>query len=299
MTLESKIYRDMLKYFDQACDISLDTIVRVHYVKQNLKRRGCRVGGGNRGGRSGVNHGGIGNGRSGQRRGRGNRLGKDTGIEQDGSLAENEQIDATLSQGTLFDLNVDPNLELAGIALEAAHGIAYLHAQWPSVSHDNIKSSNISLTKSHEAPVSDFCLAQLVDPSTTPNRIAGYRAPEVTDPRKVSHKVYVYSFGILLLELLTGKVPTYSTTNEDGVDLLRWVQSVVREEWTIKVFDLEFLRYQNIEKDMVQLLQRAVDCTARYPDRRTSIPEITSRIEELFRMNSGGGIIDNTDMLNE
>ncbi|KAM3301670.1 hypothetical protein P3S67_016172 [Capsicum chacoense] len=250
-------------------------------------QRWCRIGGGNRGGRSGVNHGGIGNGRSGQRRGRGNRLGKDTGIEQDGSLAENEAIKPSNWEAR------------AGIALEAAHGIAYLHAQWPSVSHDNIKSSNISLTKSHEAPVSDFCLAQLVDPSTTPNRIAGYRAPEVTDPRKVSHKVYVYSFGILLLELLTGKVPTYSTTNEDGVDLLRWVQSVVREEWTIKVFDLEFLRYQNIEEDMVQLLQRAVDCTALYPDRRTSIPEITSRIEELFRMNSGGGIIDNTDMLNE
>ncbi|PHT99678.1 putative inactive receptor kinase [Capsicum chinense] len=187
----------------------------------------------------------------------------------------------------------------AGIALGAAHGIAYLHAQGPSVSHGNIKSSNILLTKSYEARVSDFGLAQLVGPSSTPNRVAGYRAPEVTDPRKVSQKADVYSFGVLLLELLTGKAPTHSITNEEGVDLPRWVQSVVREEWTAEVFDLELLRYQNVEEDMVQLLQLAVDCTAQYPDRRPSMSEVTSRIEELCRIDSGGDIIDNAEALNE
>lgn len=184
----------------------------------------------------------------------------------------------------------------AGIALGAAQGIAYLHAQGPSVSHGNIKSSNILLTKSYEARVSDFGLAQLVGPSSTPNRVAGYRAPEVTDPRKVSQKADVYSFGVLLLELLTGKAPTHSVMNEEGVDLPRWVQSVVREEWTAEVFDLELLRYQNVEEDMVQLLQLAVDCTAQYPDRRPSMAEVTSRVEELCRMDSGGDIIDNAEV---
>ncbi|XP_060184483.1 probable inactive receptor kinase At1g48480 [Lycium barbarum] len=187
----------------------------------------------------------------------------------------------------------------AGIALGAAQGISYLHAQGPSVSHGNIKSSNILLTKSYEARVSDFGLAQLVGPSSTPNRVAGYRAPEVTDPRKVSQKADVYSFGVLLLELLTGKAPTHSVMNEEGVDLPRWVQSVVREEWTAEVFDLELLRYQNVEEDMVQLLQLAVDCTAQYPDRRPSMTEVTSRVEELCRSSfndSGGDIIDNAEV---
>ncbi|OIT27717.1 PREDICTED: probable inactive receptor kinase RLK902 [Nicotiana attenuata] len=187
----------------------------------------------------------------------------------------------------------------AGIALGAAHGIAYLHTQGPSVSHGNIKSSNILLTKSYEARVSDFGLAQLVGPSSTPNRVAGYRAPEVTDPRKVSQKADVYSFGVLLLELLTGKAPTHSLMNEEGVDLPRWVQSVVREEWTAEVFDLELLRYQNVEEDMVQLLQLAVDCTAQYPDRRPSMAEVTSRVEELCRssfMDSGADTIDNAEV---
>ncbi|OIV94175.1 hypothetical protein TanjilG_13792 [Lupinus angustifolius] len=176
------------------------------------------------------------------------------------------------------------NWELrSGIALGAARGIEYLHSQGPNVSHGNIKSSNILLTKSYEARVSDFGLAHLVGPSSTPNRIAGYRAPEVTDPRKVSQKADVYSFGVFLLELLTGKAPTHALLNEEGVDLPRWVQSVVREEWTSEVFDLELLRYQNVEEEMVQLLQLAVDCTASYPDKRPSMSEVTQSIEELHR----------------
>ncbi|KAA8547698.1 hypothetical protein F0562_004127 [Nyssa sinensis] len=104
----------------------------------------------------------------------------------------------------------------SGIALGATRGIAYLHSQGPTVSHGNIKSSNVLLTKSYEARVSDFGLAHLVGPTSTPNRVAGYRAPEVTDARKVSQKADVYSFGVLLLELLTGKAPTHALLNEEG-----------------------------------------------------------------------------------
>ncbi|XWS37553.1 hypothetical protein CRYUN_Cryun19dG0053600 [Craigia yunnanensis] len=149
----------------------------------------------------------------------------------------------------------------SGIALGAARGIEYLHFQGPNISHGNIKSSNILLTKSYEARVSDFGLAHIVGPSSTPNRVAGYRAPE----------------------LLTGKAPTHSILNEEGIDLPRWVQSVVREEWTSEVFDLELLRYQNVEEEMVLLLQLAVDCAAQYPDKRPSMSEVTRRIEDLRR----------------
>ncbi|KAE8681521.1 putative inactive receptor kinase [Hibiscus syriacus] len=169
----------------------------------------------------------------------------------------------------------------SGIALGAASGIEYLHSQGPNVSHGNIKSSNILLTKSYEARVSDFGLVNIVGPSSSPNRVLGYRAPEVIDPRKVSQKADVYSFGVLLLELLTGKAPTHSILNEEGIDLPRWVQSVVREEWTSEVFDLELVRYQNVEEEMVQLLQLAVDCAAQYPDKRPTMSQVRNRIEEL------------------
>lgn len=174
----------------------------------------------------------------------------------------------------------------SGIALGAAHAIAFLHSHGPTISHGNIKSSNILLTESYEARVSDFGLARLALPTLTPNRVDGYRAPEVTDARQVSQKADVYSFGVLILELLTGKPPTHALLNEEGVDLPRWVQSVVREEWTSEVFDIELLRYQSVEEEMVQLLQIALECTAQYPDKRPSMAEVTSRIEDLCRSSS-------------
>ncbi|KAJ6800796.1 putative inactive receptor kinase [Iris pallida] len=169
----------------------------------------------------------------------------------------------------------------SSIALDAARGIEYIHSTSPTASHGNIKSSNILLDRSYEARVSDHGLATLANPTPIPNRVAGYRAPEITDVRKVSQKADVYSFGVLLLELLTGKAPAQALLNEEGVDLPRWVQSVVKEEWTSEVFDLELLRYQNVEEEMVQLLQLAIDCAAQYPDRRPTMSEVVGRIEEI------------------
>ncbi|KVI04437.1 probable inactive receptor kinase At1g48480 [Cynara cardunculus var. scolymus] len=185
----------------------------------------------------------------------------------------------------------------SSIALGTARGIDYLHSHGHDVSHGNIKSSNILLSKSYDARISDFGLAHLVGLPSTPNRVAGYRAPEVTDPRRVSQKADVYSFGVLLLELLTGKAPTHALLNEEGVDLPRWVQSTVKEEWTSEVFDLELLRYQNVEEEMVQLLQLAIDCAAQYPDNRPTMAEAMSRIEELRRVSliKGGDGVSNPD----
>ncbi|PKU75723.1 probable inactive receptor kinase At1g48480 [Dendrobium catenatum] len=169
------------------------------------------------------------------------------------------------------------------IAMAAARGIEYIHSTSHTASHGNIKSSNILLTSSSEARVSDHGLAHLVGLSATSNRAAGYRAPEVTDTRRVSQKADVYSFGVLLLELLTGKAPAQALLNEEGVDLPRWVQSVVHEEWTSEVFDMELLRYQSVEEEMAELLQLGVNCTAQYPDQRPTMSMVVAKIEELQR----------------
>lgn len=159
------------------------------------------------------------------------------------------------------------------IALSAARGIKYMHSTSPTAFHGNIKSTNIFLNQSHNARVSDNGITALINPSSSPpNHVNGYRAPEVTSLRKVSQKADTYSFGILLLELLTGKAP------EEGVDLLGSVQSVLQEEWSTDVLDAELLRQQNVE-EIVQLLQLAVNCTAQYPDSRPSMAEVVAQIE--------------------
>ncbi|KAG8062314.1 hypothetical protein GUJ93_ZPchr0003g17959 [Zizania palustris] len=169
----------------------------------------------------------------------------------------------------------------SSIALAAARGVEYIHSTSSSASHGNLKSSNVLLTKSCQARVSDNGLTALVGLSSSPSRATGYHAPEVTDPRRVSQKADVYSFGVLLLELLTGKAPSQAALNDEGVDLPRWVQSVVRTEWTAEVFDMELLRYQNVEEQMVQLLQLAIDCVAQVPDARPSMLHVVLRIEEI------------------
>ncbi|CAN1856361.1 Probable inactive receptor kinase At1g48480 [Linum perenne] len=165
----------------------------------------------------------------------------------------------------------------SSIALGASRGIEYLHSQSPNISHGNIKSSNILLTSDLEPRVSDFGLSSLVSSNSSSYRLTGYRAPEVTDPSKVSHKADIYSFGVLLLELVTGKSPS----NEEGIDLPRWVRSVVKDEWRSEVFDVDVMRYGNVEEEMVQMLQLGVDCSEQFPDNRPSITDVTRRIEDI------------------
>nr|GMC65258.1 probable inactive receptor kinase At2g26730 [Ipomoea batatas] len=170
------------------------------------------------------------------------------------------------------------------IALCAARGLAYLHAGGKVV-HGNIKASNILLKQdNHEACLSDYGLNPLFSSSTPVNhRVAGYRAPEVLETRKVTFKSDVYSYGVLLLELLTGKSPNQASLGEEGIDLPRWVQSVVREEWTAEVFDVELMRYHNVEEEMVQLLQIGMACVAMVPDQRPSMPDVVRMMEEINR----------------
>ncbi|KAL4279526.1 hypothetical protein GQ457_03G007150 [Hibiscus cannabinus] len=177
------------------------------------------------------------------------------------------------------------------IAAGAARGLAFIHntCKTLKLTHGNIKSTNVLLDKSGDARVSDFGLSVFASPGNNAPRSNGYRAPELSsDGRKPTQKSDVYSFGVLLLEILTGKCPSV-VDNSGGVgygyggpvDLPRWVQSVVREEWTAEVFDLELMRYKDIEEEMVGLLQIAMACTSTSPDQRPKISHVVKMIDEI------------------
>ncbi|KAF6160737.1 hypothetical protein GIB67_035938 [Kingdonia uniflora] len=105
------------------------------------------------------------------------------------------------------------------IAEDLATGLVYLH-QNPGLTHGNLKSSNVLLGSDFESCLTDYGLTPFRSPESLDEASASslfYRAPECQDPRRPStQQSDIYSFGVLLLELLTGKdlyllYPKYQT----------------------------------------------------------------------------------------
>ncbi|XP_014496244.1 leucine-rich repeat receptor-like protein kinase PXC1 [Vigna radiata var. radiata] len=178
------------------------------------------------------------------------------------------------------------------LVLGAARGLARIHAEYNAskIPHGNVKSSNVLLDKNGVALISDFGLSLLLNPAHAIARLGGYRAPEQVEVKRLSQEADVYAFGVLVLEVLTGRAPStqYPSSaarprveDEGEVDLPKWVRSVVKEEWTAEVFDEELLRYKNIEEELVAMLHVGVACVAAQPEKRPSMMEVVKMVEDL------------------
>lgn len=159
------------------------------------------------------------------------------------------------------------------IAVGIARGLDFLHQKLDNhrhvISHGNIKLSNIMLDDNEEPLISEYGYAKFLDQSRGALFLNGYAAPE----KQVSEMGDVYSFGVILLELLTGK-----TVEKSGLDLPKWVRAIVREEWTGEVFDKEIA---NAEMYAFPLLNVSLKCVACDREERPTFAEVLEKIEEI------------------
>ncbi|KOM57977.1 hypothetical protein LR48_Vigan11g101000 [Vigna angularis] len=169
------------------------------------------------------------------------------------------------------------------IMIGVTRGLSYLHSQ-ENIVHGNLTSSNILLDEQTEAHITDFGLSRLMTTSANTNIIAtagslGYNAPELSKTKKPNTKTDVYSLGVIMLELLTGKPPGEPT---NGMDLPQWVASIVKEEWTNEVFDLELMRdAPAIGDELLNTLKLALHCVDPSPAARPEVHLVLQQLEEI------------------
>ncbi|CAI0459515.1 unnamed protein product [Linum tenue] len=170
------------------------------------------------------------------------------------------------------------------IGTRAAKGFAWLHHNCnPRILHRNISSKCIMLDAKFEPRISDFGLARLMNPidthlSTFVNGEfgdLGYVAPEYGRTLRATPKGDVYSFGIVLLELVTGEKPTHvSRAREDfRGNLVDWVAELSAKGQLHDAIDQSLLG-KGVEKEVFQVLKVACNCVVEGPKERPTMFEV-------------------------
>ncbi|XP_028794856.1 probably inactive leucine-rich repeat receptor-like protein kinase At5g48380 [Neltuma alba] len=170
------------------------------------------------------------------------------------------------------------------IAIGAAKGLAWLHHSCnPRIIHRNISSKCILLDADFEPKISDFGLARLMNPidthlSTFVNGEfgdLGYVAPEYTRTLVATPKGDVYSFGTVLLELVTGERPTHVAKAPESFkgNLSEWISNLSSKSELQDAID-ESLLGKGVDGEIFQFLKVACNCVSPNPKERPTMFEV-------------------------
>lgn len=188
------------------------------------------------------------------------------------------------------NLNLEPLswTRRLSIALDVARGIEYLHnLAHQSFIHRDLKSSNILLGDDFRAKVSDFGLVKLVPDreKSVMTKLAGtfgYLAPEYAVMGKVTTKSDVFSFGVVLMELLTGMMALDEDRAEDRRYLAEWFwRNKTSNEKIMASIDPALGASEETYESIIAVAELAGHCTARDPSHRPDMGYAVSLLTPL------------------
>ncbi|RHN47374.1 putative protein kinase RLK-Pelle-LRR-XV family [Medicago truncatula] len=174
------------------------------------------------------------------------------------------------------------------IAKDIAEALSYLHYSCvPRIVHRDIKPSNILLDEDLNAYLSDFGLARLLEVSEThaTTDVAGtfgYVAPEYATTCRVSDKADVYSYGVVLLELISGRRsldPSFSDYG-NGFNIVPWAELLMTEGRCSELFSSALWEVGPKEK-LLGLLKIALTCTEETLSIRPSMKHVLDKLKQL------------------
>ncbi|KAL6543333.1 hypothetical protein OROHE_010853 [Orobanche hederae] len=170
------------------------------------------------------------------------------------------------------------------VLLGTAKALAYLHeAIEPKVIHRDIKSSNILIDDEFNAKVSDFGLAKLLESgeSHITTRVMGtfgYVAPEYANSGLLNEKSDIYSFGVLLLEAVTGRDPVDYSRPANEVQLVEWLKMMVGNRRADEVVDPN-LEVRPENRDLKHTLVVALRCVDLHSEKRPKMSQVVLMLE--------------------
>ncbi|KAL3697623.1 hypothetical protein R1sor_011699 [Riccia sorocarpa] len=166
------------------------------------------------------------------------------------------------------------------IAVDTIGGLAYLHSDCnPKIIHRDLKPPNILLDDRYVAHLADFGLAKAmpgIDTHVSDSRVqgtVGYIAPEYHQTLKFTVQSDVYSYGVVLANLLTGKDPTDQFFHTTGGSIGGWLRSLVQEGKVAEAID-PTLRNPEFDDEICLALKIAVFCTSDAPGDRPSSKDV-------------------------
>ncbi|WCJ40420.1 Protein kinase superfamily protein [Euphorbia peplus] len=207
-------------------------------------------------------------------------------------MMQNGSLDSQL-HGPAHGSALSWNLRMK-IAVDIARGLEYLHEHCnPPVVHRDLKSSNILLDANFNAKLSDFGLAvtsRIENRNIKLSGTLGYVAPEYLLEGKLTEKSDVYAFGVILLELLTGRRPVEKISRVNSESIVTWALPQLTDRTKLPNIVDPAIKNSMDLKHLYQVAAVAVLCIQQEPSYRPLITDVLHSLIPLLPLELGGSL---------